>query len=161
MMHSVENRFIAIVCGAMLIFVAPLFVLFLSLSSERADKESCKDHRFRHARRQRPGAWPSRSGISTTDSVDPDRATTIAEGAIVKVHVRDLSGQLDRYPINHPEVLQGPAASPSPGRNHLQSARTAQEIVGTIEVWVSALGLFDGFSKDERDRLHLIFIVAV
>ena len=29
MMHSVEHRFVAIVCGAMLVFVAPLIVLFL------------------------------------------------------------------------------------------------------------------------------------
>ncbi len=43
MNNSVENRFFAIVCGALLIFVAPLFVLFLFLSSERADKE-IRDH---------------------------------------------------------------------------------------------------------------------
>ena len=39
MMHSVENRFIAIVCGAMLVFVAPLLALFLSISSDRIARE--------------------------------------------------------------------------------------------------------------------------
>ena len=43
MNNSVENRFFAIVCGALLVFVAPLFVLFLFLSSERAEKET-RDH---------------------------------------------------------------------------------------------------------------------
>ncbi|MET0360081.1 MAG: diguanylate cyclase, partial [Pararhizobium sp.] len=39
MMHSVEHRFVAIVCGAMLVFVAPLIVLFLYLSSGRIERE--------------------------------------------------------------------------------------------------------------------------
>ena len=38
-MHSVESRFIAIVIGALLVFVAPLFVLFLVLSSDRVARE--------------------------------------------------------------------------------------------------------------------------
>lgn len=37
--HSVENRFIAIVCAAMLIFVVPLVILFLTLTSERVERE--------------------------------------------------------------------------------------------------------------------------
>ena len=43
MTHSVENRFIAIISAALLILVAPLFTLFLALSSRQA-AESLHEH---------------------------------------------------------------------------------------------------------------------
>ena len=93
MNNSVENRFFAIVCGALLVFVAPLFVLFLFLSSERADKE-IRDHisvlLVANAQALAKPLWDL-----DADSVTQISATVVSQGAIVKVEVRDQSGQLD------------------------------------------------------------------
>ncbi len=106
MNHSVENRFFAIVCGALLVFVAPLFVLFLFLSSGRAEKE-IKDHisvlLVANAQALAKPLWDL-----DEDSVTQISATTVAEGAIVKVNVRDLSGQLDVTQSTIPKAYKGP-----------------------------------------------------
>ncbi len=124
MSHSVENRFFAIVCGALLIFVAPLFVLFLFLSSERAEKE-IKDHisvlLVANAQALAKPLWDL-----DEDSVTQISATTVAEGAIVKVNVRDLSGQLDVTQSTIPRSYKG-LLGPSPGRSST-TAWTAREI---------------------------------
>ncbi|MEQ9444030.1 MAG: hypothetical protein RJS98_00575, partial [Rhodospirillaceae bacterium] len=41
--HSVEKRFILIVCAALLLLVAPLFALFFFLSYDRAVTEDSKN----------------------------------------------------------------------------------------------------------------------
>ncbi|MBU2485435.1 MAG: hypothetical protein KKG78_10145, partial [Alphaproteobacteria bacterium] len=41
--HSVEKRFIQIVCAALLLLIAPLFALFFHLSYERAATENRKN----------------------------------------------------------------------------------------------------------------------
>lgn len=156
MNHSVENRFFAIVCGALLVFVAPLFVLFLFLSSERAEKE-IKDHisvlLVANAQALAKPLWDL-----DEDSVTQISATTVAEGAIVKVNVRDLSGQLDVTQSTIPKSYKGAleAVSRSIIYNGVDGARN----LGSITVYYPTLGLFDGLKSEEIVFIS-IFIFAV
>ncbi|MDL2397351.1 EAL domain-containing protein [Rhizobium mayense] len=156
MSHSVENRFFAIVCGALLIFVAPLFVLFLFLSSERAEKE-IKDHisvlLVANAQALAKPLWDL-----DEDSVTQISATTVAEGAIVKVNVRDLSGQLDVTQSTIPKSYKGQLESIA--RPIIYNGVDGAKNLGTITVYYPALGLFDGL-KSEEIVFTLIFIFAV
>ena len=93
MKHSVESRFFAIIAGALLVFVAPLFLLFLVLTSERAQKES-RDHAEVlvnvNANALAKPLWDLDS-----QSVEQVLARIAADPSVVSVHVTDLSGQLD------------------------------------------------------------------
>ncbi|MEZ2219852.1 EAL domain-containing protein [Rhizobium sp. RCC_161_2] len=156
MNHSVENRFFAIVCGALLIFVAPLFVLFLFLSSGRAEKE-IKDHisvlLVANAQALAKPLWDL-----DEDSITQISATTVAEGAIVRVNVRDLSGQLDVTQSTIPKSYKGllEAVSRPIIYNGVDGARN----LGTITVYYPKLGLFDGLKSEEIVFIS-IFIFAV
>lgn len=156
MNHSVENRFFAIVCGALLVFVAPLFVLFLFLSSERAEKE-IKDHitvlLVANAQALAKPLWDL-----DEDSVTQISATTVAEGAIVRVNVRDLSGQLDVTQSTIPKSYKGNLESVS--RSIIYNGVDGAKKLGTITVYYPVLGLFDGL-KNEEIVFISIFIFAV
>ncbi|TXI11284.1 MAG: diguanylate cyclase, partial [Rhizobium sp.] len=156
MSHSVENRFFAIVCGALLVFVAPLFVLFLFLSSERAEKE-IKDHitvlLVANAQALAKPLWDL-----DEDSVTQISATTVAEGAIVRVNVRDLSGQLDVTQSTIPKSYKGNLESIA--RPIVYNGVDGAKKLGTITVYYPQLGLFDGL-KNEEIVFISIFIFAV
>ena len=156
MSHSVENRFFAIVCGALLVFVAPLFILFLFLSSERAEKE-IKDHitvlLVANAQALAKPLWDL-----DEDSVTQISATTVAEGAIVRVNVRDLSGQLDVTQSTIPKSYKGNLESVS--RSIVYNGVDGAKKLGTITVFYPQLGLFDGL-KNEEIVFISIFIFAV
>lgn len=156
MSHSVENRFFAIVCGALLIFVAPLFVLFLFLSSERAEKE-IKDHitvlLVANAQALAKPLWDL-----DEDSVTQISATTVAEGAIVRVNVRDLSGQLDVTQSTIPKSYKGDLESID--RPIIYNGIDGAKRLGTITVYYPKLGLFDGLKSEEIVFIS-IFIFAV
>ncbi|MDE1995443.1 MAG: EAL domain-containing protein, partial [Rhizobiaceae bacterium] len=156
MNHSVENRFFAIVCGALLVFVAPLFVLFLFLSSERAEKE-IKDHisvlLVANAQALAKPLWDL-----DEDTVTQISATTVAEGAVVKVNVRDVSGQLDVTQSTIPKSYKGELESIE--RQIVYNGVDGAKNLGTITVYYPALGLFDGL-KNEEIVFISIFIFAV
>ena len=156
MNHSVENRFFAIVCGALLVFVAPLFVLFLFLSSGRAEKE-IKDHisvlLIANAQALAKPLWDL-----DEDSVTQISATTVAEGAIVKVNVRDLSGQLDVTQSTIPKAYKGPLEAVS--RSIIYNGVDGAKNLGSITVYYPTLGLFDGLKSEEIVFIS-IFIFAV
>jgi len=156
MNKSVENRFFGIVCAALLIFVAPLFILFLFLSSERADKE-IKDHisvlLVANAQALAKPLWDL-----DEDSVTQISATTVAEGAILKVNVRDNSGQLDVTQSTIPKSYTGTLESIS--RPILYNSVDGAKNLGTITVYYPPLGLFDGLNHEEIVFIS-IFIFAV
>lgn len=156
MNHSVENRFFAIVCGALLIFVAPLFVLFLFLSSERADKE-IRDHisvlLAANAQALAKPIWDL-----DEDSITQISATIVSEGAIVKVNVRDLSGKLDITQSTIPRSFQGGLEAVS--RPIVYNTIDGRKNLGTISVSYPAIGLFSGLKQEEIVFVS-IFIFAV
>ncbi|MBB4214472.1 MULTISPECIES: EAL domain-containing protein [Rhizobium] len=156
MNNSVENRFFAIVCGALLVFVAPLFVLFLFLSSERADKE-IRDHisvlLVANAQALAKPLWDL-----DEDSVTQISATVVSQGAIVKVEVRDQSGQLDVSQSTIPRSFDGQLVQVS--RAIIYNTVDGPKNLGSISVYYPALGLFSGLKQEEVVFIS-IFIFAV
>ncbi len=156
MNNSVKNRFLAIICGALLLFVAPLFVLFLFLSSERADKE-IRDHisvlLVANSQALAKPLWDL-----DDDSVTQISATIVSQGAIVKVQVRDQSGQLDVTQSTIPKSFRGELVQVS--RAIIYNTIDGPKNLGTISVFYPALGLFSGL-KHEEVVFMSIFIFAV
>ncbi|WP_405030237.1 putative bifunctional diguanylate cyclase/phosphodiesterase [Mycoplana sp. BE70] len=155
-MHSVESRFIAIVIGALLVFVAPLFFFFLVLSSDRVARERLKHTEvLMQANAQALGKpiWDF-----DLDSI-AQIVDTLKTGANINyVQIRDTSGLIN---IRDPEV--------EPARGAIQSIVTADILhrtnegirkVGTAEIAIARDGPFSRFSTDEL-ALFSIFLFAV
>ena len=87
MTHSVENRFLGIIASAVFVLVVPLFVLFLSLSTERSARE-LDDHvdilLAANAQALGKPLWDF-----DEESVRRITATVMSDAAISKVQVRD------------------------------------------------------------------------
>jgi diguanylate cyclase (GGDEF)-like protein/PAS domain S-box-containing protein len=155
-MHSVESRFIAIVIGALLIFVAPLFVLFLILSSDRVARERLQNTEvLLKANVQALGKplWDF-----DKDSIDQIVNTLRTDADISFVHVRDTSDVID---------IRKPATRPNPDDTRsivktdiLYKANDGIKKVGTAEIWIRKEGLLSRFSTDEMS-IFAIFFFAV
>lgn len=155
-MHSVESRFIAIVIGALLVFVAPLFVLFLILSSDRVARERLLNTEvLLKANVQALGKplWDL-----DKESIDQIVTDLQAEAGISFVAVRDTSGAID---------VHKPARAPDPDEARsivkadiLYKASGGIKNVGTAEIWLGKEGLFSRFTKDEIS-IFAIFFFAV
>lgn len=156
MNNSVQNRFLAIICGALLLFVAPLFVLFLFLSSERAEKET-RDHiavlLVANAQALAKPLWDL-----DEDSIAQISATVVTQGSIVKVQVRDQSGQLDIMQSTIPRSFSGNLIQVS--RAIIYNTVDGPKNLGSISVFYPALGLFSGL-KHEEIVFMSIFLFAV
>ncbi|MCR6500237.1 EAL domain-containing protein [Shinella sp. CPCC 101442] len=155
-MHSVESRFIAIVIGALLVFVAPLFVLFLILSSDRVARERL--HNTEVLLEANVQALGKPLWDFDKDSVDQIVSALQADADISYVHVRDTSDVID---------ISRPAISPDPDdarsivkADILYKAAGGIKKVGTAEIWIRKEGLFSRFSKDEIS-IFAIFFFAV
>ncbi|QRM56992.1 EAL domain-containing protein [Sinorhizobium sp. BG8] len=155
-MHSVESRFIAIVSGALLVFVAPLFALFLILSSDRVARERLQNTEvLLHANVQALGKplWDF-----DRDSVSQIATSLAGDDRIRFVRVRDTSNLLDvQYPLTAPD----PSGTQSRvTADILYRATDGIRKVGTAEIWIARDGLFSRFSKDEM-AIFAIFFFAV
>ncbi|GAA4176518.1 EAL domain-containing protein [Shinella granuli] len=155
-MHSVESRFIAIVIGALLIFVAPLFALFLILSSDRVARERLQNTEVLLAANVQALGKPLWD--FDKESVDQIVGALQADADIAFVHVRDTSDVID---------IQMPAARPDPDdarsivkADILYKANDGIKKVGTAEIWIRKEGLLSRFSKDEMS-IFAIFFFAV
>ena len=156
MRHSVESRFLAIVCAALLLFVAPLFVLFLVLSSERAVKDQ-RDHVsiLLTVNQQALGKplWEL-----DQESVSQIIATILADPTVMAVSVRDISGSLN---ITRPTFST--FASPhteSISREITYETPTGRKNVGTVTVYFEEFGVFSSLKQIEVGFIS-IFIFAV
>jgi len=155
-MHSVESRFIAIVIGALLVFVAPLFVLFLILSSDRVARERLENTEvLLEANVQALGKplWDF-----DKDSIDQIVTALQAEADISFVRVRDSSDMID---IRKPAVSPDPDDARSVVKTYiLYRASDGIKKVGTAEIWLRKQGIFARFTKDEV-TIFAIFFFAV
>src|SRR5690348_6548644 len=92
MTHSVESRFIAIISGALLVVVAPLFTLFLALSSQQAAK-NLSEHvnvvLVTNSQALGKPLWDL-----DTDSIHQVASMLIADPAINGVQISDNTGKL-------------------------------------------------------------------
>jgi diguanylate cyclase (GGDEF)-like protein/PAS domain S-box-containing protein len=157
MMHSVENRFIAIVCGAMLVFVAPLFALFLTISGERVARERLHNVELLMA------ASSEALGKPIWD-FDQDGIERIARSLmnatdIRAVTIRDAAGKaLTQLPSGRANATAVHALETSISYEGVNGAKT----VGTLEVLVPTASILSRFSKDEWAVLGiLLFAVAI
>ena len=155
-MHSVESRFIAIVIGALLAFVAPLFVLFLILSSDRVARERLQNTEILlEANVQALGKplWDF-----DRESIRQIVESLQAGSNISFVRVRDTSDVID---IQRPAVTPDPAQSQSVmSADILHQANDGIRKVGTAEIWITRDGPFARFTKDEM-TIFAIFFFAV
>ena len=155
-MHSVESRFIAIVIGALLVFVAPLFLLFLILSSDRVARERLQNTEvLLQANVQALGKplWDF-----DKESIEQIVTALQTDADISYVQVRDTSEVID---------ISRPAMSPNPEdarsivkADILYKATDGIKKVGTAEIWIRKEGLFSRFSRDEMS-VFAIFFFAV
>ena len=157
MMHSVENRFIAIVCGAVLVFVAPLIALFLTLSSERVARE-----RLDHTQvLMRTGAEALGKPLwdFDTDGIRQIAKALAAGENVMAVHIGDSLGTISvRIPETPPRIDAGDYTVLS---NEVRyTTQAGERIVGRVEMWVEEPGLVSRFSRDEI-AVFLILVVAV
>ncbi|MDX3926879.1 MAG: EAL domain-containing protein [Shinella sp.] len=155
-MHSVESRFIAIVIGALLIFVAPLFALFLIVTSDRVARERLYNTEvLLEANVQALGKplWDF-----DRDSIQQIVDALQADTRIRYVRIRDTADVID---------IQQPTSAPIPSPT--QSVMTADILhraldgirkVGTAEIWIEKDGIFSRFTKDEV-TIFIIFFFAV
>lgn len=155
-MHSVEGRFIAIVIGALLVFVAPLFLLFLILSSDRVARERLQNTEvLLQANVQALGKplWDF-----DKESIDQIVTALQADADISYVQVRDTSDVID---IRKPTVSPNPDDARSIVKTDiLYKATDGIKKVGTAEIWIRKEGLFSRFSTDELS-IFAIFFFAV
>ncbi|WP_046118649.1 EAL domain-containing protein [Ensifer aridi] len=157
MMHSVENRFIAIICCAMLVFVAPLLALFLTISSERVARERLHNVEL----------LTEASGEALAKPIWDFDEEAIARIARSLMNATDIEAVVIRDPAG--SILARLPAEPSAGTAAYHSLKTVishdgvdgPKSVGTLEVLVPALGPLSRFSKDEWAILGiLLFAVA-
>ena len=154
--HSVESRFIAIVIGALLVFVAPLFVLFLILSSDRVARERLENTDvLLKANVQALGKplWDF-----DKESIEQIVTALQADADIGFVRVQDTSDVID---IRQPDTPPDPDEARSIVTTDIFH-RTSDGLqkVGTAEIWLKKQGIFSRFSKDEL-TIFAIFFFAV
>ncbi|WP_412051941.1 EAL domain-containing protein (plasmid) [Hoeflea sp. Naph1] len=154
--HSVEKRFILIVCAALLLLVAPLFALFFFLSYDRAVTEDSKNidlMMVANAQALGKPLWDF-----DVESVRKIADTVVSNSRVVRVDVKDTVGEIH---IVTPSELED-AGKPlqeisSPIRF---SSVDGDKEVGTLTVWVERTTFHTVI--DTRDIVFLsIFGLAV
>jgi diguanylate cyclase (GGDEF)-like protein/PAS domain S-box-containing protein len=155
-MHSVESRFIAIVIGALFVFVAPLFALFLILSSDRVARERLQSTEVLLEANVQALAKPLWD--FDRDSIEQIVSSLQTGSKISFVRVQDTSNVID---IQSPEVTPNPDEARSiVTADILHRASDGIRKVGTAEIWIEKEGIFSRFTKDEM-TIFAIFLFAV
>ncbi len=157
MMHSVENRFIAIVCGAMLLFVAPLLALFLTISGERVARERL--HNVELLMTASSEALGKPIWDFDQDGIERIGRSLLGATNVRVVTIRDAAGKvLVQRPQQHNDTTAGHTLQTPISYDGVNGTKT----VGTLEAFVPASGILSRFSKDEWAVLGiLLFAVAI
>ncbi len=156
MTHSVESRFLAILSAALLVFVAPLFVLFLFLSSSRARTDIVMHVAIvaeSNAKALSQPLWNLDS-----DSVGGIADTMAGDGAIARVVVRDASNQfqLTRNGTGYKPDM----ALESVTEDIIHISTSGHERIGQLTVFYPEIGLFSSLKSVELGFIS-IFAFAV
>ncbi|MQW86780.1 EAL domain-containing protein [Sinorhizobium saheli] len=156
MMHSVENRFIAIICGAMLAFVAPLLALFLTISTERLARERLHNVEFLMEASAEAIAKPMWD--FDQDGIERIARSLMNATDVEAVVIRDATGNVLAHLGPGVEAAKQRLLKTAISYDGVDGAKS----VGTLEVRVPASGILSRFSKDEWAILGiLLFAVAV
>ncbi|MFD1747099.1 putative bifunctional diguanylate cyclase/phosphodiesterase [Rhizobium helianthi] len=155
MTRSVESRFIAIISGALLIVVVPLFTLFLALSSRQA-AESLHDHMQvligANSQALSKPLWDL-----DIESIRQVTESMVTESAIRVVRVTDTLGKFDVTESNLRESGENLERLTRPivyrGPDGIQT-------IGTLTLHYSKVGLFAALNRMEITLIS-IFAVAI
>ncbi|WP_117193677.1 EAL domain-containing protein [Rhizobium terrae] len=156
MTRSVESRFIAIISGALLVVVAPLFTLFLALSSQQAAK-NLSEHvnvvLITNSQALGKPLWDL-----DTDSIHQIASMLIADPAIHGVQISDNVGKLNISEVDvNPADFRGLESISEP--IFYKTAQSTRN-VGSLTVYVPKLGWFSALHQMEMAFIS-IFIIAI
>lgn len=156
MVKSVESRFLILISTALLVVVAPLFALFLVLSSEQYAKT--RDQRIEVLIDANSQALARPLWDFDADAIDQAAATMVSDPLIMSVRIHDTSSLLD---ITHgkPSIkrLEG---LESTRREINYKSVNGPRTVGWINVYYEPVGLFSAFDTFSI-ALSLIFLIAI
>lgn len=155
MTRSVESRFIALISAALVIVVAPLFSLFLALSSQQAS-ESLHDHIQvligANAQALSKPLWDL-----DIESIRQITEELVGEGAIRVVQVTDTLGKFD---VTESNLKDGGDDLEKMSRPIVYRAPESIQRIGTITVHYDKVGLFSSLNRMEITLIS-IFAVAI
>lgn len=156
MTHSVESRFIAIISGALLVVVAPLFTLFLALSSQQAS-QSIGEHVdvVMNSNTQALGKplWDL-----DLDSIRQVAQMILLDQMVHAVQINDTTGKLSV----HEAAPGAPDLDTLESRTQTVIYRSLQgpREVGTLTIYVPVVSWFSGLHQIEFAFIS-IFIIAI
>ncbi len=156
MTHSVENRFFAIICGVLLLFVAPLFAVFFLLSAERAATE-LRSHAEVVVKANSLALGKPLWDLDE-QSIRQITATIVIDPSVLKVTVSDSTGQLNITQQTIPRKPERPLESIE--SNIVYRTIEGVQTVGKITVYFDKVGIFSSMDQLEIAFLS-IFIVAI
>ncbi|MCC2610666.1 EAL domain-containing protein [Neorhizobium petrolearium] len=156
MSRSVESRFIAIISGALLVVVAPLFTLFLALSSQQA-AVNLSEHvnlvLVTNSQALGKPLWEL-----DTDSIHQIASMLVADPAIQGVQINDSTGKLNISEVDvNPADFRGLKSISEP---IVYKSPQGMRDVGNITVYVPELGWFSALHQMEMAFIS-IFIIAI
>ncbi|MBB4006317.1 putative bifunctional diguanylate cyclase/phosphodiesterase [Allorhizobium taibaishanense] len=144
MTRSVEQRFLALVAGTVFVCVVPLFILFLWLSSERAETEQQNNVAVLLAANAQALAKPLWD--FDAESVRQISAALISGGEIARVAVNDLTGDIH---VAMPQVLSATQGMTSLSQTIIYRHQDGPKAVGTITLSFRKHGLFASIRRTE------------
>jgi diguanylate cyclase (GGDEF)-like protein/PAS domain S-box-containing protein len=156
MKHSVESRFIAIVSTALLVVVAPLFTLFLALSSQNV----ADNVRSQVELVLKTNAQALAKPVTELDTETMGRLAVliVSDPSIHGVHIYDSLGRINVVETDiNPADFRGLVTTKRP-INYMSPH--GQTTVGEIVVYAAKSGWFAGL-HDIEYAFIAIFIVAV
>ncbi|MGE7368084.1 putative bifunctional diguanylate cyclase/phosphodiesterase [Neorhizobium sp. NPDC001467] len=155
MTHSVESRFVAIISGALLAVVVPLFTLFLALSSQQAAKslnEQIEILTAANAQALSKPLWEL-----DLESVRRISGTLVAERNVRLVKITDTLGKLDVTESN-PAHENGEVEQIS--RQIFFQSADGPRNVGRLTLQYVRIGWFAALNQMEMAFIS-IFIIAI
>lgn len=155
MAHSVESRFIAIVSGALLTVVAPLFTLLLTLSYNEAIRSQRNHIEILLSTNTQALARPLWD--LDDDTINQITGTLVSDPMIRMVEVKDTSGQLDVVQTAGSDIIQDAASTT---REVIYKTTKGPVTVGQLTVYYDDVGLLTSLSRTELAFIT-IFILAV
>ncbi|AYD01679.1 EAL domain-containing protein [Neorhizobium sp. NCHU2750] len=157
MTHSVESRFIAIISGALLVVVAPLFTLFLALSSQQA-AQGISEHVdvVISSNTQALGKplWDLDS-----DSIRQVAQMLVADPMIHAVQISDTTGKLNIFESD-PGLTADLSGNEARSQAIVYKSVQGLREVGTLTVYIPVASWFSGLHQSELAFIS-IFIVAI
>lgn len=155
MAHSVESRFIAIVSGALLTVVAPLFTLLLTLSYHEAIRSQRNHLEILLSTNAQALARPLWD--LDDDTINQITGTLVSDPVIRMVEVKDTSGQLDIIQTAGSDIIQDAASTT---REVTYKTTNGVVTVGQLTVYYDDIGLLTSLSRTELAFIT-IFILAI